>query len=303
MNLNQLYYFRTLVSVMNYHKAAEQLYITQSTLSAAIIRLEEELGVTLFARKGRHVELTKCGKEYYEKLDSILGDLDRLNQHMKRMSSSGEGRVDLGFISPLTRDFVPENVRAFLSEPGHEQITFRFREDSTQALLDGLKNQQYDLVFCPYVKNVPDICFLPILEQPIVAIVPASHRLAAEESIFLRDLEGEPFVAYMPRSGLRGRIDDLCRGNGLEPNIICDASNEEGISALVANDFGVSVIAQVSSLQNRSVRVLPLRDPDCSRTICMAYLPAMPQPPAVQEFLEFIRKRRTATSDTRLADS
>ena len=303
MNLNQLYYFRTLARVLNFRRASEQLYIAQPTLSIAIAHLEEELGVELFVREGRHVELTKCGKEYFDRLDPILGELDRLNGHMKRMSSASEGQVDIGYIAPLTRNFIPENVRVFLSEPMHEKITFQFREDTTMALLDGLTELAYDIVFCPYVKDRPEITFVPILQQAIVAIVPCSHRLAGEEEIAARDLAGEPFVAYMSRSGLRSRIDALCESGGLVPNIICDASNEDGIAALVANGFGVSIVAYVASLAQSHVSVLKLKEPDASRTICMAYLRAAQQPPAVQEFLQFIRERRLATSDTRLADA
>lgn len=303
MNLNQLYYFRTLAKVMSFRRASEELHIAQPTLSISMSNLEEELGIDLFIHEGRSVRLTKYGREYYERLDRILDELDALTRHIKRMSVRGSGNVDIGYISPLTKNFIPENVRAFLNEPEHGQITFRFREDSTKGLIEGLKAGKHDVIFCPFVKNEHDILFVPILEQEIAAIVPVSHKLAKKESIFLRELSGYPFVAYMPQSGLRGQIDKLVAKSGLVPNIVCDASDEDGIAALVSNGFGVSCVACVASLEHRNVKILKLEDADCIRTIYMAYLRVGQQPPSVQDFISFIAKRRLATSDTRLADS
>lgn len=303
MNLNQLYYFRTLARMMSFRRASDELHIAQPTLSISMSKLEEELGVDLFVHEGRSIRLTKYGREYFERLDRILADLDELTRHMKRMSIRSCGNVDIGYISPLTKDFVPVNVRAFLNEPEHGQITFHFREDYTRALVDGLKNGQYDVVFCPFVKEEPSVIFVPILEQEIVAIVPLIHPLAKRESIFLRELSGYPFVAYMPQSGLRGQIDLLIAKSGLVPDVVCDASDEDGIAALVSNGFGVSCVACVASLEHRRVKILKLKDHGCSRTIYMAYLRAGQQPPSVQDFIGFIVERRLTTSDMWLAGS
>lgn len=303
MNLNQLYYFRTLARTLNFHRASELLHIAQPTLSISMLNLEEELGVSLFLREGRHIELTKCGMQYLEGLDHILGDLDRLNGQMRRMSTRSQGHVDIGYISPLTKNFIPENVRAFLNEPGHEQVTFSFREDSTPALVEGLKSRVYDVVFCPQVEEEGDLQFIPILEQEIVAIVPLSHPLAHKGRIWLRELAGSAFVTYMPSSGIRGQIDSLLAHADWSPQTVCDASDEDGIASLVANGFGVSCVARVASLEHRKVSILELNDPNCTRSIYMAYLSRGQQPPAVQDFIRFIRERRLGTPDTRLTPS
>jgi LysR family transcriptional activator of glutamate synthase operon len=303
MNLNQLYYFRTLAKVMNFRRTSEQLHIAQPTLSVSIANLENELGVALFVRQGRYVELTKCGREYLERLDPILDELDNLTAYMKRMSDRSRGHVDIGYISPLAKNFIPENVRAFLKEPDYSQVTFQFHEDSTGALISGLKARKHDVIFCPFVQDEPDILFTPILEQEIVAVVPWSHPLAREESLSLHQLAGSPFVAYRTQSGLRRQIDHLLEQNGVVPDIVCDASDEDGIAALVENEFGVSCVARVSSLEYRKISILELKEPNCTRTIYMAYLRSGELPASVQDFIRFILEHRHPTSDTRLADT
>lgn len=89
MTLNQLYYFRTAAGQLNFHRTAEQLMISQPSLSAAIASLERELGVPLFLRKGRHLELSKYGLLYFKEVDALLGRLDSVNATLKRAARPG----------------------------------------------------------------------------------------------------------------------------------------------------------------------------------------------------------------------
>lgn len=156
MTLNQLYYFRTAAGQLNFHRTAEQLMISQPSLSAAIASLERELGVPLFLRKGRHLELSKYGLLYFKEVDALLGRLDSVNATLKRAARPGQGHIDVGYIAPLSPKFMPETVRAFLQQPGYEQVTFGFRELPTRELLDGLKTFLYDVVFCIYEEGEPE---------------------------------------------------------------------------------------------------------------------------------------------------
>ena len=177
MTLNQLYYFRTAAGQLNFHRTAEQLMISQPSLSAAIASLERELGVPLFLRKGRHLELSKYGLLYFKEVDALLGRLDSVNATLKRAARPGQGHIDVGYIAPLSPKFMPETVRAFLQQPGYEQVTFGFRELPTRELLDGLKTFLYDVVFCIYEEGEPEVEFVPLLDQELVAIVPPDHPL------------------------------------------------------------------------------------------------------------------------------
>ena len=97
MTLNQLYYFRAAAGQLNFHRTAEQLMISQPSLSAAIASLERELGVPLFLRKGRHLELSKYGLLYFKEVDALLGRLDSVNATLKRPCPGRAARFRVAF--------------------------------------------------------------------------------------------------------------------------------------------------------------------------------------------------------------
>ena len=108
MNLSQLYYFRKLAELQHYTKAAKELFITQPTLSGSISSLEQELGVSLFQKAGRNVELTKYGAEFLKYVNASLEQLDKGIAIMKGYSGEGDGGVIyLGCIITLQTEFLP----------------------------------------------------------------------------------------------------------------------------------------------------------------------------------------------------
>lgn len=292
MTLNQLYYFRSIARHLNFRQAAQDLNISQPTLSIAMSNLEKELGIFLFNREGRGIELTKYGKIYQDQIEDILKQLDACTEQIKRLSSVSLGHIDIGYISTLTRRFIPWNVRDFLKKENNSKITFNFNEGSTFPLIQGLKDQRYDVIFCPYVPDEPQITFYPILYQKFVAIVPFGHPLENRESIELKELSPYPQVAYMKTSGLKKTIDTYLKEAGLVPEIYCEASDEAGIAALVESDFGVSFVAQVESLNHFDIKQIPIRAPMYQRVIYMAYLTNQYQAPSIWSFIDFIKKER-----------
>lgn len=265
--------------------------ISQPSLSAAIASLEGELGVKLFQRKGRHVELTRSGLWYQKEVGEVLGRLDRVNTVMRQVGAPGHGHIDLGYIAALSEKFVPEYVRAFLQTPGHEQVTFGFNELPTRELLSGLKQYKYDVVFCIYEEGEPEIEFVPVVDQELVAIVPLDNPLAQEESIFFRQLAPYPFISYMPHVRLCREIMGYIAESGWTPDVLCHATNEASIAALVGNGFGVSCVARSPVLKHSKVRILHLKDKPYHRTIYMAYRKGEERLPSVEAFVRFIRER------------
>ncbi|MFR5731369.1 MAG: LysR family transcriptional regulator [Clostridium sp.] len=112
MNLQQLYYFRKLAEVQHYTEAAKALYITQPSLSDSIASLEHELSVSLFQKKGRGVQLTKYGQEFYEYVNQALGILEHGIAAVREKSDSVTGTIDIGCHSDASWRFSPECPRS-----------------------------------------------------------------------------------------------------------------------------------------------------------------------------------------------
>lgn len=136
MNLYHLRYFVQLAHTRHYTRAAEQLCITQPSLSHAISQLENELGLPLFEKTGRNTELTRFGEQFLECAERTLSTLDEGVEELKRVSR-GEGLIRLGLLRTLGVDYVPDVVSRFLAANSGKKIRFTFETGMTNQLLDG----------------------------------------------------------------------------------------------------------------------------------------------------------------------
>ena len=292
MTLNQIVYFQTVARCQHFRLAASELNISQPSLSRSISNLEDELGIVLFERKGRTVTLTKYGRIFLEHADRILNDVALAEKQMKRLAGSS-GHVDIAYVFPLAAWYIPHMVRQFLAGGSNEKISFNFHQTNTYEMVNGLKAENYDVIFGAYVEDEPGIQFVPILKQEMIIITPLGHPLATKENVSLKDLEGYPVIGYDRNSGLGKFTLRTYASYSLQPNIICESPDENAIASLVAEDFGIALIADVDILEHFQLEKLHLTDISLQHTVYMGYLRDHYQIPAVRSFISFIKKEGT----------
>lgn len=292
MTLNQLLYFQTISKYQHFRKAAEKLNLSQPSLSRSIASLEDELGIVLFERQGRNIRLTKYGRIFLEHTDRILQEVDTATSTMRALAGD-EGTVDIAYVFPLAGHYIPHMVRRFLSQKKHENITFNFHQLHTRALIEGLKQEQFDVVFCSYMENEPDIRFIPIINQDMVIITPHGHPLTEKSSVVLADLEEYPLIGYDRTSGLGKYCKGIYSSHGISPKVTCECPDEHAISALVAEDFGIALVADVEDIHEQNVKILPVSDVHLVHTVYLAHMKDQFMIPAVKNFIQFIRKEGT----------
>lgn len=292
MTLNQIVYFQTVARCQHFRLAASELNISQPSLSRSISNLEDELGIVLFERKGRTVTLTKYGRIFLEHADRILNDVALAEKQMKRLAGSS-GHVDIAYVFPLAAWYIPHMVRQFLAGGSNEKISFNFHQTNTYEMVNGLKAENYDVIFGAYVEDEPGIQFVPILKQEMIIITPLGHPLASKEIVSLKDLEGYPVIGYDRNSGLGKFTLRTYASYSLQPNIICESPDENAIASLVAEDFGIALIADVDILEHFQLEKLHLTDIRLQHTVYMGYLRDHYQIPAVRSFISFIKKEGT----------
>ncbi|MCI1964935.1 MAG: LysR family transcriptional regulator [Oscillospiraceae bacterium] len=239
MNLSQLYYFKKLAEVQHYTKAAKELYITQPSLSEAISSLESELGVRLFLKVGRNIELSPYGKEFYQYVSSSLNELDKGISTIQEHVTDVGGTIEIGCISTLLVGFMARAMHSY-HETVSKKTLFDVFETPTAVAVQGLKSGTYDIAFCSKVKD-PDLRFTPILQQEIVALVNRNHPLASRGTITLKDLEDYKLITYRPDIQIGQDMTSLLTANGLKAT---GPFMEEGsIGAYVQMNPVVGVIA------------------------------------------------------------
>lgn len=289
MTLNQLHYFQTVARTENFRAAAEELYISQPSLSRSIDSLEKELGVMLFERTGRGISLTKSGRLFLDYVNRIIEECDIAVYKMKELSSSG-GRIDIGYVFPLANYYIPHKVRTFLDTPGNESVTFGFTQNRTSSIIRDIKKGLLDVGFCAYAEGEEDLEFVPILRQEMVIITAMDHPLAEKEELSIRELENYPVIGYDRISGLGGYTNRLYRNLGIKPDIICECSDENAIQALVREKFGIALVAKVDVLAKASIKIHSVSDADLVHYVNMVWLRNHYQMPAIRRFIDFMKE-------------
>ncbi len=287
MNLSQLYYFRKLAELQHYTQASQELYITQPSLSGAIANLEDELGISLFEKRGRNVYLTKYGKEFYQYVCNSLQFLERGIEVAKENAGALSGTVDIGSISTIQGDYLPMVIRSFISEKG-SNVKFSIHQEQTNAIVSAIQSGVWDIGFCSPVEDAPDLFFVPVLQQPLVVVVNKNHPLTKEPKLKFTQLHGYDLLSYHTEQPIGKKIAKLLEEHGLKANH--QYSNELDMSGIASISNSVAVILQTPSIRQFSDLVaIPLLEvPDDFRVVHMAFNQKAYKCHAVESFIDYV---------------
>lgn len=284
MELSYVKEFLVLSKADSYYSAASELYISQSTLSKHIRRLEDELGVDLFDHSRRTVHLTRfgeCFRKYAERLAALQEDyreeLDLLKKDLHQLT--------VGSIPPQVEYDITEVIHQFEADPSHGSV--EIVEGSSAKLLEALEKGRLRMIFR---ENWEDFSagesaygILHFYRDSMCVILPEDHPLAGRDRIRVEELAGERFVSYMPEK-IRAReiFFHICREAGFEPNVVYTAYRVNEIVDMVARGKGVAIIKKRPALYYH--RLYPsLRILDCE--------------PRTEVYIDFMYKKGEALSE------
>lgn len=299
MELRHLRYFIAVAEERHVTRAAERLGIQQPPLSQQIRALERELGVELFKRKPRGVELTDAGTEFLERARSILDQVDRAFATTRRTARGEQGRVVVGFTSSTPfHPFMPRVLRSFREMS--PLVSLVLEESGSGELVQGVRNEEIDAAFIRSpVADVVGLVVRPLLAEEMLVAVPAGHALSKGGSlnrappIPLSALANETFVLYKRPGGpgLYDTIISACRSAGFGPRVGQEAPRIISTLNLVAAGLGVSIVpASLSRLQMDGVVYRRIAEgAKLQAPLILAYRPGE-NSAAVERFIELVRK-------------
>lgn len=290
MNLNHLMYFRVLAKTEHYGRAAQELYISQPSLSYAISSLERELGTKLFEKKGRNIILTKYGQFFAQSVEKIFTDLQDAEDKLRKMTGSQGGHIDLSYYHTLGAHFVPGIIRAYLKRPESAQATFSLRQQTSQETIEGLLRGKHDLGFCTHIDQgkYPEISTLMVKKDHFYLVVPTEHPLAKQRELSLEVLEDYPFVAFSGSSGLRPVIDEIFREWDITPAVAFEADQGSAVAGIVAAGLGITLLPDIPLPVMDIVRI-PLKEKVAPRITYLAYSKNHYQTEIVRDFYSFVK--------------
>ena len=260
MELRRIQYFVAVAEEAHFGRAAERLRMAQPPLSQQIKALEAEMGVVLFHRTTRKVELTPAGERFLDRARAILADVDDAVTEAGQVAAGMVGRIAIGFTGSATYDLLPSLVRVLRADlPGIELDIHgeMLTPDQVTALTDGT----LDLgLLRPPVRNTA-LEVQVLRREPLIAVLPEHHPLAVHDRVRLADLRDDPFITYPShnRSVVYEAVIDACQRAGFVPASVNEVSETSTMVSFVAAGLGVALVpASVQHLRITGATYLPL---------------------------------------------
>lgn len=243
MELRHLRYFVAVAEECHFGRAAERLHIAQPPLSQQIKALEAELGVVLLTRSTRRVELTAVGSRYLERARAILASVEEAGAEAVRVEAGKIGRVSVGFTGSATYELVPTLTRVLAADLPEVELELRgemLTPDQVNALVEG----SLDIGFLRPPVHHPDLDVRLLRREPLIAVLPEAHPLAAAETVRLADLRDEPFICYPSphRSVVYEAVFNACQRAGFRPSEVVEVAETSTLVVFVAAGLGVALV-------------------------------------------------------------
>ena len=271
MTLQNLLCFREVARTLNFTKAADNLYVSQSSLSHSIIALERELGTMLFIRKnGKCTALTRLGEQLMPCVERIFENIDAIESLSKEMLNPLTGVVVVAYSFINGHSLIPDVFSDFLKDPRHEGLIVAFDvTHNSRPTEERIVAGEVDLAFncTPEYKGVATV---PFAKQPLFCFLPSEHPLAAAESLTIPDLKDEMLINYRPKSELNQRISRMFQNHGLRINEIACYNDWSVQMSMVSLGMGIA-ISPMLNVDRKRICVVPLEDELAVRTVYMLY--------------------------------
>jgi DNA-binding transcriptional LysR family regulator len=266
-DLPDLLAFIAVAERASFRQAAADLFLSQSALSRRIDKLEEGLGVKLFERTTRRVQLTNVGQAFVVNVRTALDGLEDAVLGVADLAAHRTGTVTLACVPSAVWHFLPKVLKQFSER--FPRIRVRIHDESAQDVLNLVLAGEADFGINFTGAEDPEIVFEPIYEERYVLAMRSDHPLAHRKELSWKDTVDERYISVAKSSGNRSVIDAALAGVEKHPLIFCEVNHVSGVLALVEAGMGVAAVPGLSVLPGRPDTIVgvPLVNPTIRRTL------------------------------------
>ena len=293
IELRQLRYAVVTSDAQSFSRAAATLNVKQITLSRKVQQLEERLGVKLFKRSTRGAEITENGRPFIEQARRIVTDVDNLRTTARNVSYGLQGRIAVGYCTPLLAGNLRLAIAGYLTK--FADVQFDGIEASLEKLFHGLQSHALDVAVAPIGFGEDGIVSRRVWSERLFAVLPDDHALAEKEQLYWQDLRREVFV--VSSVGLGPIFGNLIAGRlteqGKRPNIIVQDTSLESVLSMVAAKRYISIATEASQgVSWTDICFHEIHDPTGPARLEYAlYWRKENDNPALRRFFELIEER------------
>lgn len=240
LTLHQLKVFEAAARHSSFTRAAEELYLTQPTVSIQVKQLTKAVGLPLFEQIGKRLFLTEAGRQLYKTAREVFEQLDKLEMTIADLQGMKQGQLRLAVIT-TAKYFIPRLIGPFCQRyPG---INVSLKVTNHEGLISRIADNLDDLYVLSRPPSGLDITEQPFLDNPLVVIGPASHPLAQQQGVSLERISQEPFIMRERGSGTREATEQLFAERNLTLNVKLDLGSNEAIKQAILGGLGLAVLS------------------------------------------------------------
>jgi LysR family transcriptional regulator, low CO2-responsive transcriptional regulator len=288
ITLTQLRSFLAVAEAGSVTAAADELYVTQPSVSAAVSALSKELGVELTARLGRSVELSAAGQAFAPFAAHVIGLLDQGGRAAREAAGAAARELRIAAVTTAAEYVVPQLVQEFSAR--HPDLTITLDVGNREQVFRRVAGHQVDAAIGGRPPAGGQLFGAPFLDNPILLITAPGDPLARRRSVPVEELGGRPWLLREPGSGTRAMTEEFLAGHELRPQLLTMGSNG-AIKQAARAGLGVSLQSRAATaleLENRLLDTISLREPLPERQWYALWPSTGPRREPVQEFLDFV---------------
>lgn len=295
MDIRQIEYFTEVAKHLSFTKAASSLHVSQPSISKAIQNLEAELGVPLFYRSSKQLELTDAGHAVLVNAQHVLTAFKNMRSELTDLMELKKGEIRIGIPPIVGVEFFSKLISLYKEK--YPYIEINLTEVGTKKIRQGVEEGELDIgIICNLCITNDQLEAISILKDPLMLIVHKDHPLAKLSSVEMSQLEKETFIIYRKDFTLYDRIIDECSKNGFFPTIACESSQKDLIVAMVEAKLGIALLPKriCTKLQSDTIVAVPFKEENIYLELGLTWKKNKYLSFAVREFIdlahEFIKK-------------
>ena len=290
MDIRQIEYFVEVAKQLSFTKAAASLHVSQPSISKAIQNLEAELGVPLFYRSSKQLELTDAGQAVLINSIQVLESFLNLRSELTDLMELKKGQIRIGIPPIVGAEFFSKLISYYKEQYPYIEIVLT--EVGTKRIREEIETGDLDIgLVCSVTSSNENLETIGFLKDPLVLIVHESHPLAKKSHITLNDLAEEAFIIYRKDFILYDRIIEECSKHGFFPTIACETTQKDLFIEMVQAKLGIALLPEkiAKKIPYDSIQRIPFKEQAINLELGITWKKNKYLPFSVREFIRLAR--------------
>ncbi|USK31925.1 LysR family transcriptional regulator [Bacillus sp. F19] len=284
--------FVTLAEIKNFTKTAENLRMSQPSVSLHIKNLEKEFQTTLFLRSPKFLQITPTGEILYDRAKRMITLYEQTRQDILEHQNSVKGELKIGASFTIGEYILPSLLLDLQNE--YPELELQVLIGNTEEIVQSVRMHQVDIGLIEGQTNDKELSVHPFMQDELFIVSSKNHDLASKDEVTFADLHNQPWVTREVGSGTREFLNHVIRTNGLKVKSLLTISSNQGIKETLINGMGLSFLSKSvieRDVQNKNLSIIKMKNQTFNRTLSYIFSPVIEDKKIVKTFINALNKK------------